>query len=96
MKSLKKSTPNYCKAVWKDKNKVSNQIGITKKDLVRVATSTKSLVSGRELSGQYYFDSYDKSNGTVFIADSEIMSMTYNVNLSDINRIEGWKDTIPC
>lgn len=96
MKSLKKSTPDYCKAVWKDKKRVKDQIGIIKKDLVEVSIGTKSLVSGKELSGQYHFDSYDKSNGTVFIADSEMMSMTYNVNLSDISRIEVWRDTMPC
>lgn len=93
---LKKQTPDFVKAKFdKDGNKISDQIGIKKGDKVRVLGKAKSLVNGIALIGEHYFDSYDSSDGTAYICPTHTMSMTYNVNLVQIERLETWRDTIP-
>ena len=96
MKSLKKQTPDFEKAVFdKEGNKVSEQIGIKKGDKVRVLGKAKSLVNGIALTGEHYFDSYDSSDGTVYVCPTHTMSITYNIDLIQIKRVETWRDTMP-
>lgn len=91
MNKLKKQTPDFVNAIFdKNGNKTSNQIGLKKNDEVGLIGHVKSLVSGKELKGKHYFDS---SDGTIFISPTHTLSMTYNVNLSDVVKLETWKDT---
>ena len=96
MKKLKKNTPDFAKAVF-DKNgtKIISQKGIKKGDELVIDGYTHSLVSGKELTGKFYFDSYDSSNGTIFISPNHMMSITYNVSIYSVIRINTWRDTIP-
>jgi hypothetical protein len=92
---LKKQTPDFIKAKFdKDGKLISKQIGIQKKDLVSVLNK-KSLINNRMLNGKFYFDSFDSLDNTIYICPTHTMSFTYCVNLTDVERVETWKDTIP-
>lgn len=96
MKTLKKQTPDFLKSVWdKSHNLISAQVGIRNRDLVEVIGSTQSLLSGIDLTGRYYFNSYDTLDGSCYISPTESGSFTFNVRLDSIERVYTWKDTIP-